>query len=737
MRKGAFGLAESLASTRLTELLQHKSHQKLEAWQNKVQTHSGACKCVKMAEVGSPVLKDESGQILTSRPRTLAALHSFWSRAFGNAATTVWEQFVEVFQSHLPTPAPMTSLPPITSTDILKVAQKMKNKAGGPDGLLPCHLTYLPQPALERLAQLYMQCESLGKWPTHWKVVFLSKATTQPGKVAGLGDVRPISVGPTAYRARASLRLQHCKGFLDGLLCQDQAGCNSLAVQDLLLTLENTYPAQQWPYAMPLDLQKAFGSTDWSLCLGLFKHAGLHPKMLNLLEDQWGQHERWLTYRGAVDPHPLKGCAGLPQADPWAPTAMSVLMAVAARYVRHQEPHSRSLLYLDDRTLIAQSREALESALRAWEVLFQCTRLRNNVSKQQFLPRTLDARVGCLYHNIPFQNTAKILGGSMGLTPRKQTDDEQKRSAKVLQVAKRVALLPCSKAFRNSVAVSVLAPAASWGALFNSRCPTTQECKAYAQTWRCAVQGFDHPAGHDSRDLTAVLASGHCSDLLFLSTQKFMTAVHKWVQRHPNQVAFNSAQAMALRHAVQRLKGSWVGNDGFSFSNGQWLTSMQADLIPRCQHLFRQHWRLERFTAWLQSDRIDSKLAREQGVLATDVLLDKLRKVARRASGDQVAVLCGGITTDAHVNGLRDFCPDCGQAVCPSIAHVLWDCEKFQEHRVIAQPADPMCARMGWNQDGVHACLGQMATIRALAAGDRMRRVRAQGGAPPRGGNTH
>ena len=147
---------------------------------------------------------------------------------------------------------------------------------------------------------------------------------------------------------------------------------------------------------MALDLQKAFDSTDRSLCLGLFKHAGLHPNMLNLLEDQWGKHERWLTYRGAVDPHPLSHTAGLPQGDPWAPTAMSVLMAVASRYVPSREPRSRSLLYLYDRTLVAQSREALKSAMQAWEVLFQNTRLRNNFSKQQFLPRTLNARVECL-----------------------------------------------------------------------------------------------------------------------------------------------------------------------------------------------------------------------------------------------------------------------------------------------------------------------------------------------------
>ncbi|CAL1143382.1 unnamed protein product [Cladocopium goreaui] len=227
-----------------------------------------------------------------------------------------------------------------------------------------------------RFAQILQTCENIGRWPTQ--------------------------VRPTAYRIWAAIRLQHCKSFVEGLLCQDQAGCNGLAAQDLLLTMENKYQAQDWPYAMALDLQKAFDTTDWTV-----------------------------------------------------------------------------------------------------------------------------------------------------------TEEEQKRSDKVAQVARRIALLPTAKAFRNSVAVSVLAPTASWGALFNGRCPTKQECQAYAQTWRCAVQGFDHPGGHDSRDLTAVMAMGHCSDLLFLSTQRFMTALHKWALR-PNQIAINSAPIKALQAAVQRLQGSWT-----------------------------------------------------------------------------------------------------------------------------------------------------------------------------------
>ena len=195
----------------------------------------------------------------------------------------------------------------------------------------------------------------------------------------------------------------------------------------------------------------------------------------------------------------------------------------------------------------------------------------------------------------------------------------------------------------------------------------------------------------------------------------------------------NSAQCMALKKAVQRLQGSWISEEGFSFFNGQWLTSMQIDVIPGCQHLFRQHWRRMRFTAWLQSNRIDSQLAREQGVQVTEVLIDRLKNAARACSGDQMAVLCGGITTDAHIGGLRDYSPDCGKHVCPSTLHVLWGCEKFQDHLVLVQPQDShgMESRKGsylsW-PNGHHSC------TRRSRKDEKSGR---SGWGPPRGSSTH
>lgn len=89
-----------------------------------------------------------------------------------------------------------------------------------------------------------------------------------------------------------------------------------------------------------------------------------------------------------------------------------------------------------------------------------------------FFARNDDAVVGFIQHNVSFENTASVLGVSMGCTPRKPTVEEVKRQSKAYTVARRIAVLPASKKFRNSVAVSILAPQISWGVLFHGRAPS-------------------------------------------------------------------------------------------------------------------------------------------------------------------------------------------------------------------------------------------------------------------------
>ena len=48
---------------------------------------------------------------------------------------------------------------------------------------------------------------------------------------------------------------------------------------------------------------------------------------------------------------------------------MSLIMAIAPKYVSSQEPMARTMMYLDDRTMVAQSVVVVQNAIRACEQL--------------------------------------------------------------------------------------------------------------------------------------------------------------------------------------------------------------------------------------------------------------------------------------------------------------------------------------------------------------------------------
>ena len=141
----------------------------------------------------------------------------------------------------------------------------------------------------------------------------------------------------------------------------------------------------------------------------------------------------------------------------------------------------------------------------------------------QFWARTPVASSVFYDHQITAKSTVQTLGVSMGGVPRKPTEEEERRSEAVALKARRIATLPGSQRLKVGVASSVLSNKMVWGVIFNGRCPTDSESKAFQQLWRGAVQGFDNMGGHDCRHLTAIFKMGHTSDLVFFG----MSALHE------------------------------------------------------------------------------------------------------------------------------------------------------------------------------------------------------------------
>lgn len=251
-------------------------------------------------------------------------------------------------------------------------------------------ISQLPDIFLHRLCQFLQECEVQGVWPpncTHWVVKFLPKNKT--GSIPGLGDLRPISIGPIIYRVWSSVRLRHLSVGLQRLFDRHQV----LDVYECLISLHQEYSEHDYPYGVCLDFIKCFDSCDADLCVHIFRQLGVPSSVCTLLGAQWSAHTRWVCFGDAVSPRPIVRPLGLPQGDPWSPCALMLCLLLPLRRQLRVVPDSRAFLFLDDRTLVASSLSSLQQALGVWEDFCRLTRNRNNDAKTQVWARTVPAFV--------------------------------------------------------------------------------------------------------------------------------------------------------------------------------------------------------------------------------------------------------------------------------------------------------------------------------------------------------
>ena len=263
------------------------------------------------------------------------------------------------------------------------------------------------------------------------------------------------------------------------------------------------------------------------------------------------------------------------------------------------------------------------------------------------------------------------------------------------------------------------------GALLGGHVPTKSAVNSLLASSRRAVKSS--PGGHESAHLQQMLLLGHCSDLLYVSVQRALRALHKWRNRHPyfpNLV--NSSLLQCLGRAVCRLGGSVVSPGSFRFGDFTWDTTTPFGFAPNFAHCLRQFWRASLFNRWLGSSRRDAVLARSTGLSSSMSLIDRLRGVAQTIDGHSRQIMAGGLTTEAHSSPIPTDCSCCNQAVVPGTDHILWSCPTFDSYRRYSRPPDELEARLGWGQNGPkqHLII-QTGQIRAVYAEESVRLKKA------------
>ena len=716
-----WGRAIALATTRLEQLQSESRKERLRKWQHQMHDVSSACKWIRQEEAIPYAIQELNGEVLTSRSRAVNALQKHWRKIFGTPAEAAnVEHFFETFHDEMPCSEAMPKLPRITSADLRKAAQRMQSKVAGLDGVDPKWLVKLPQAALERLADFLNLCEAHENWPPplrQWKVVCIPKK--RAGFLPTVDEIRPISVGSVIYRIWGQVRLRQVAAKLAQFLDSKQSGgVGGADVSSLLLSLDIDLDCESFPCLLALDYAKAFDSLDYTICVELLRKLGLPRQIWKMLQAQWSDHERWMSFGQEVCCEPIRGALGLAQGDPWSPICLSLVLLLAKKRQLKLVPQSECVLYLDDRTLLAKNPLDLQAALQSWDVLHTVTRLKTNNKKTQVCGRTYPALLDLQEAGWSPKTTAEVLGVTVGILPRPESESEKLRAQKCKALAQRISVLPVSQSFKATLASLVMASKACWGPLLNGRAPTQMESDAYAQNFRAAVKGR-YGKGVASRNLEKVLLLGHTSDLPFFSCQKTLVSLTKWRQANPgNWSQRKSPVVEAISKVLAKLNIDSVSWGCWEWGGGRWDTNSPCPLIPRLSHELRQAWRKWHFQEWLQSDRNDARIARQEQTVITERLIDSLRKKARKAqsngNGHELAVITGGLKPDAKSSTPPTFCADCQTQVCPSTYHVLHECSGFRSIRFLPPTACPLLNRLGWNGQGVDSPrINQHAKVRA------------------------
>ena len=220
---------------------------------------------------------------------------------------------------------------------------------------------------------------------------------------------RPIAVQSAFWRAWSSTWLRSCwiTNWAQETFPPNVSGGipGSLGAETMAAVLDYDLSAKR--HAVSLDLKHAFDSVHLSLLeevmLCLFPKA--NRRWIKLLFGHWHKMKRWVMLDSHVCESPLNPSSGLPQGDPLSPLIMLVLMHALQLIVeaRLQDEQLRHFIYMDDRTVVAGSKEMVNKAQSTWKLVAEEYHLIENPDKAQFVDLTkkfgsfevLGALLGC------------------------------------------------------------------------------------------------------------------------------------------------------------------------------------------------------------------------------------------------------------------------------------------------------------------------------------------------------
>ena len=474
---------------------------------------------------------------------------------------------------------PFFDLPRLTGTMFQEAARTMKTQgASGPGSWKIPEMRALPIRAHEELAAIFQKCEDLAYFPAKLCGTF----TTCIPKTEGTPRVealRPICVEPLLWRMYARIRAAQVMEKIQGQLSPNQHGSRAghsttQVVMEIKAQLDWAAQRDLLPTLVQLDLVKCYNNLDVPIALRQLSRWGLPLTIAATWRHFYANQTTQHRFPDGRVGQPY-GCArGIPQEDPLAILMASAQLAVPALCLDQlQEVHSREVFhwwYMDDSTLMAINRHALEEAVNQLVQVLNTMGLSINAQKSIYVAPLGTPPMELQGKSLSPVHRTEVLGADLWLGGIRRQEEEEglvqpmphadkpittlaqrnaARYTKAEERIRRLRYLPVRVGYKSRLAVSCVAPL--WSYLPIGSTLEGPQLQRIATDLRSAIMGKLMPeTAHEIID--AYLIPGHFTNPVWSNAYHLLKLMRQLCLSDPT---WATALDITMRRGLQRDLG--------------------------------------------------------------------------------------------------------------------------------------------------------------------------------------
>ena len=635
-----------------------------------------------------------------------AFIHQYWFDFWQNHHAPPEDQISAHLRQGLPAIHP-TEFPDLEIEHVTSIFRKQRGSAG-PDGWTGSELSHLPDAAIALFVKLAQRWEVAGRAPAQMRQARMA-TLPKPGKSENgsisVQHTRPITVLNSFWRIWNSSKIAHLSFQLwirQHIPAEITArrGCSIQGVASQIIEDFATHG-----YLLSLDWSKCFDTFSASCSARLMRDFGLPVGWSNVCQDVWVNQQRWVCFQGCVHGTPLSAPRSIPQGDPLGPILCLLWTTCGLNAVSHAVPAdaapARTVLYMDDRSVVSSSAESLLHHKDAWSQWSGQVGLIENESKVSLAVKSSslpvpDRLASCV------QSSVRVLGAYTAVTRRRMCPDEENRLAKASQTISMLASIQLPfRIFHLYVAMFAM-PQASYG--WVSRLPTVA---ATSNLWS-AVRRGDGRCAMANKHIRALFLGGN-SHLEVLAVKHLLGAVASSDNR--SIARWNGPPGSPVRTLRRALLD-------FGFTTARpWVFShhitQNLNLIKPCRsksdreflfHILRQAWRATQWERFLNSARHEA-VEIKQSLSNPWSAFSRLDIEASRnwiLSGPHARTMGLSSFVSSHwlhiSSGINEPCVwGCGENH-PGFFHLAWSCPS--RPNPFDPPSSILLSRFGWSSSG-------------------------------------